>query len=480
MSITPDLRHKTDESVHIADSVVRGFAEFATTLDHEDLTEAALRAAKRCLIDALGCALGAQGMDAIVAIQSVAATATSTRPARLIGTTTATTPDLAAFVNGTAIRSLDFNDDYFGTDESNARGDNGPHPSDNIGAVLACAQMVGADGGTALLGTVLAYEVSGQLVDEVVLRSNGWDYTIFHAIASATAGARLLGLGLDATANAIRMAAVANLSVFESRAGALSNWKGMAGPNGSRNGLFAAILAEAGITGPEKAFEGRLGLMRQINHRFALGPFGGPTRPFRIEHTYFKHLPLRYELQLPVEVATSVRETIDLAEIDRVQVYLERKSVTSRDKEPELWRPTTHETADHSGPYLIAHALVHGGIDAAAFTPERLADRAVWRVMDAIELIEDPAYTAMFPWTMACRFEITLRDGRTVTVHGENPKGHPRNTLSDGEIEDKFLRQASPRIGDRQAADVLDLVWNLEREASLDRLFDLMVGTNNE
>ena len=35
--------------------------------------------------------------------------------------------------------------------------------------------------------------------------------------------------------------------------------------------------------------------------------------------------------------------------------------------------------------------------------------------MDAIELIEDPAYTAMFPWTMACRFEITLRDGRTVT-----------------------------------------------------------------
>jgi len=184
VSITPDLRHKTDESVHIADSVVRGFAEFATTLDHEDLTEAALRAAKRCLIDALGCALGAQGMDAIVAIQSVAATATSTRPARLIGTTTATTPDLAAFVNGTAIRSLDFNDDYFGTDESNARGDNGPHPSDNIGAVLAAAQMVGADGGIALLGTVLAYEVSGQLVDEVVLRSNGWDYTIFHAIAT--------------------------------------------------------------------------------------------------------------------------------------------------------------------------------------------------------------------------------------------------------------------------------------------------------
>jgi 2-methylcitrate dehydratase PrpD len=224
VSIIPDVRQTPDGSLHIADSVVRGFAEFATTLDHRDLTARAVRAAKRCLIDALGCALGAQGTDVIVALQSVAAAATSTRPATLIGTTISTTPDLAAFVNGSAIRCLDFNDDYFGTDESNAHGDNGPHPSDNIGAVLAAAQMAGADGSTTLLGTVLAYEVCGQLVDEVVLRSNGWDYTIFHAIASAAAGARLLGLGLDATANAIRMAAVANLSVHESRAGSLSHW----------------------------------------------------------------------------------------------------------------------------------------------------------------------------------------------------------------------------------------------------------------
>ena len=34
------------------------------------------------------------------------------------------------------------------------------------------------------------------------------------------------------------------ISLFETRIGHISNWKGFAGPNGSRNGLFAALLAK--------------------------------------------------------------------------------------------------------------------------------------------------------------------------------------------------------------------------------------------
>jgi 2-methylcitrate dehydratase len=457
----------------IADSVVRGFTEFASRLDHADVGETTFHAAKRCLVDAIGCGLAGQATEVVDALRSVASTVTSSRPATLFGTTIRTTPDLAAFVNGSAIRCLDFNDDYFGTDRSNAHGDNGPHPSDNIGAVLAAAEVAGAD--TTLLGTVIAYEVCGQLVDEVVLRSNGWDYTIFHAIATSAAAGRLLDLTPEQVANAVRLAAVANLSVHETRAGALSHWKGLAGPNGSRNGFFAALLAEAGITGPEKAFEGRQGLMKQIDHTFSLGPFGGPGNAFRIENTYFKHLPLRYELQLPVQVAMGLHGTVDPAQIDRMTVHMERKSVTTRAKEPELWRPTTRETADHSGAYLVAAALVHGGVDEATFTPERFTDPLVLQVMDAIELVAEPAYTATFPWTMSCRFEITLNDGRVLTVHEDNPKGHPRRPMSDDEIDDKFLRQVRPRLGADRAHELLGLLWNLEQETSLKRMFDLMV-----
>lgn len=117
----------------IADNVVRGLTSFATEVVHDQVGDVALRAAKRCLVDAVGCALGAQETDVISALRAVASTATSSRPATLWGTTIQTTPDMAAFVNGSATRCLDFNDDYFGTEKTNAHGDTGPHPSDNLG-----------------------------------------------------------------------------------------------------------------------------------------------------------------------------------------------------------------------------------------------------------------------------------------------------------------------------------------------------------
>ena len=472
--MTVDQQPLTD----IADSVVRDFTTFITHVTPGDVTDAAWTAAKRCLVDAVGCGLAGAQTDVIAALRGIASTATSTRPATLFGTSIQTTPDLAAFVNGSSIRCLDFNDDYFGTDKSNAHGDTGPHPSDNIGGVLAAAQIAGASGAETLLGVVIAYEVCGQLVDEVVIRGNGWDHPIFHSIATAAAASRLLGLSPEQVANALRLAVVPNICLYETRVGSISNWKGLAGPNGSRNGLYAALLAEAGITGPEKAFEGARGFMRQLDHQFSLGPFGGPGQQFRVENTYFKHLPLRYEMQLPVQMALELRETINALDIAAMRVYMESKSVVSREAEPALWEPTNRETADHSGPYLIAAALVDGAITEETFEPERFLAPDVLAVTDTIELIEDPDYTASFPWQMACRFEIKLKDGKEMTLVGVNPKGHPLKPMTDDEFAAKFLGQVEPLLGEHRANELLQTLRNVEDEPSLERVFALMIPTS--
>ncbi len=458
-----------------ADSVVRDFTSFVTQVTPDDVTGAAWAAAKRCLVDAVGCGLAGAQTDVIEALRGIASTATSSRPATLFGTTIQTTPDLAAFVNGSSIRCLDFNDDYFGTDESNAHGDTGPHPSDNLGGVLAAAQIAGATGAETLLGIVIAYEVCGQLVDEVVIRGNGWDHPIFHSIATAAAASRLLGLPQEKVANALRLAVVPNICLYQTRVGSISNWKGLAGPNGSRNGLFAALLAEAGITGPEMAFEGARGFMRQLEHQFALGPFGGPDHQFRVENTYFKHLPLRYEMQLPVQMALELRETVDALDIASMRVYMESKSVVARGAEPALWKPPNRETADHSGPYLIAASLLDGAITHDTFEPERFEAADVLAVTDTIELIEDPAYSASFPWQMACRFEVRLKDGQELTLVGVNPKGHPLKPMTDEEFAVKFLGQTESLLGEQQATELLHTLRSLEAESSLDRVFGLMV-----
>ena len=461
------------------DNTINSLAHFAHSLRYDAIGPAAIHAAKRSILDSLGCAISSFNEEPIVALRRIAARVKSDAPATIFGTRMATSPDLAAFVNGSMIRYSDFSDDYFGTQDSPARGDVGPHPSDTLGGIVAAAETVGADGRSLLLGTVIAYEVDGQFAEQVVLRSNGWDYPILHAIATALAAGRLLGLGEKQLAEAASLAAVPNVSLGETRFGELSHWKSLAGPNGSRNGLFAVQLAGEGITGPELAFEGKRGFMRQLNSKFTLSDFGGGDVPFRIEKTYFKSLPLRYELQTPVELALRLRKEIDADEISAMKVFMDERSLSTRGNDPNLWNPMTRETADHSGPYLIGATIIDGEISHETFTERRFRDPTILALVDRIEAVPDHSLQAEFPWRMICRFEVTLKSGETRTFEHENPKGHPQNPMSDRDLEDKFLGQTAGILSLQRGREIIDRVWELEQAARLDDLLNLLIPAND-
>ena len=325
-----------------------------------------------------------------------------------------------------------------------------------------------------MLGIALAYEACGRLVDHVTLRVHGWDYPVLHCISTALGAGKVMGLSREQMANALGLAIVANICLRETRQGDISNWKGFAGPNGSRNGLFAALLAKQGITGPPKPFEGRAGFMKQLDSRFELGAFGGGHTAFKVEGTFFKYLPVRYDMQLPVWVALEVRDRVKLADIESICVYLEKYSVLERAHHPEPWNPMSRETADHSGPYLIGAALVDGGITARTFTPERYRDPAILGLIQKIRLQEDTRYTASLPRTFNCRFEVTLESGAVITVHQKNPKGHPANPMSDQELEAKFLKQVDSVLAKKQSRALLDALWKLEELDDFNKLFPLM------
>jgi len=457
------------------DKTVEQLAEFASRIRYEEIREAALHSAKRSIIDSLGCALGAFEEEAMKALRRLATRVQATAPATILGTDTKTSPEWATFVNGSMIRYTDFSDDYFGTESTTARGDVGPHPSDNLGGVFAAAEVSGCDGKSVLLGVVIAYEVCGQFADEVPLRSNGWDYTAFHAIATSLAAGRLLGLDNATLAHAVRLAVTPNISLYETRIGELSHWKGLAGANASRNGLFAAQLAGEGITGPKLAFEGRRGFMRQVGVPFRLGSFGGGDRPFRIESTYFKSMPIRYEAQTAVELALQLHQTLPYDQIDSLKVHMRPRSMATREEEPTHWDPMTRETADHSCPFLIGVALVDGKISHVTFTEKRFRDTAVLALLDRIEMVPDIGLADIFPWRMTARFEVKLKSGETKTFEHENPKGHPQNSLTDAELEDKFFGQTSGLLPRDKGRAILDHVWSLERAESLEALLQLVV-----
>ena len=255
--------------------------------------------------------------------------------------------DLAAFANTAMIRCLDLNDDYFGKD--------GPHPSDTIGAVLAVGDSTQADGKTVVNAIAVAYEVLCSFADAAGLRERGWDYVTFTAIAAALGAGKVLNLPEEKLRHCLSLAAVCNSALGQTRLGELSMWKGLASANACRNGVFAAMLAADGVTGPGFCFEGKNGLTSQVTGPLELSGLG--KQPLRAGIVYLKSWPVFYSAQASVQAALALRKIVSPREIKSVTIESYQRLLGRGATDPEKWTPKSRETADHSVPFCVAAAL---------------------------------------------------------------------------------------------------------------------------
>jgi len=127
---------------------------------------------------------------------------------------------LATLANGTALRSLDTNDYYFGRDPA--------HASGNLAAILAIAERAGATGRDVIAAYVAAYEIQFRLCDfagSPSLWDRGWHHATNMSIASAAASAKLLGLDVQKIAEAISIAGTHGNILTESMRGKMASIK---------------------------------------------------------------------------------------------------------------------------------------------------------------------------------------------------------------------------------------------------------------
>src|SRR5437762_382620 len=314
-------------------TLAQRFADYATALRFEDLSAAAVHEAKRRVIDSLGCALGAYDAEPCVVAREVAGGFSAARGGALWGTRHLAPPDWAAFANGCLVRYLDYNDTYLSKEPA--------HPSDNIPAALAAAEAAGATGRELITAILLAYEVQCRFCDAASLRAHGWDHVIYGAFSSALAAATLFGLDAQRMRHALGIAGVAGVALRQSRVGELSHWKGCAFANAARHGVFAALLARAGMTGPAPIFEGEKGFEKLVSgplDQFSLPLAGGglrrPPHPlpqgeegtdvrdeFMILKTSIKFWPAEYHSQSAIEAALKLRAQIsDIGDVESVRI----------------------------------------------------------------------------------------------------------------------------------------------------------------
>ena len=446
-------------------------ADYACALRFEDLSPAVVHEVKRRVIDSFGCALGAWDEEPCAIARKVASEFSAKNGSTIIGTDHKTPPDWTAFANGCCIRYFDYNDTYLSKEPA--------HPSDNISAALAVAESVGATGPELITAIALAYEVQCRFCDAASIRARGWDHVTYGTFSTALACARLMKLSPKKTRHATNIAGVAGAAMRQARVGELSHWKGVAFATAARHGVFSAVLARAGMTGPGPIFEGQMGFEKQlgvslgnVGEKFAIPfPKTGDGPAAMILNTSIKYWPAEYHSQSAIEAALSLRKQIDqLAEVKSVTIESHDAAVDIIGSEPEKWRPATRETADHSLPYITAIALIDGEITNKQFEPERFKDPEVWKFLENVKVERNAELSAIYPGAVANIVHVDRAGGRRLTKRVDYPLGHAKNPLNDSQVEGKFFALVEPVIDEKRAKRIIDLVWKLDEAPSVDDL----------
>ena len=373
---------------------------------------------------------------------------------RLPGLGTTAFPATAAWINGSASHSVEF-DDIFR--------DAVYHPGcPVIAAALAVADDRALSGRELLSAIVVAYEISTR-IGAAVQPSH---YRFFHttgtvgAFGGAAATATLLAPG-DA---AVLSHALATSGTFAAglqqafRSDAMT--KPLHAGHAASVGVLAGMAAASGVTGASDILEGDAGFGAAMSSGAdwtraieGLGETYNITRITQKNHGCCGHAFAAIDAGLELRRQGVVADEVTMVAVASYKAALDVAGIHE---------PRTAAEAKFSIPYLMAHALVHGSVRLDAFDDDRLADPRVRALMRKVYVREDPALTAQFPNQRAAHVAITTRDGTRLEHFAPHRKGDPEAPLSDADIEAKFTELAAPVIGTARAAALLANLWRLE------------------
>ena len=454
-------------------SITRQMAQFTRGLEYEDIPAAAVREAKRFLLDSVGCALAAVPMEDMQAAHRYIVGLGGTPEATVIGSGHRTNVANAALMNALLVRALDYNDIYWEQDPS--------HPSDVIPAALATGEVAHRDGREVLAGILIAYELEMRwcLAATPGIREVGWHHATLTQFVSPFVAARMLGLGEDQTVAAAGISGSSHFTLGGVVAGHLTNMKNTADPMATEAGVRAALLAREGYTGPVEVIEGKEGLYEVLNNvewsTDAL--LDGLGETFLITQCGYKAFPTEALTHQPITAALNICRAHDVVAEDVAEVHV-RTTTRGADilSDPSKYKPTTKETADHSLPYCIAAAIADGNVLPSSFEEEKLRDPRIWALLPKIKVVADPEIDGLFPAVKRAIVRITTTGGASYEEQVDHAKGRPQNPMSDDEIVAKFRANAAAVLTPGRQDQVIEATWALEAFADVGEYMQLLVG----
>ena len=425
------------QSVVVVAPLASQLAEWVREVQYDDLPPDVIESTKLRILDVIGLALA--GAETTFGRSTIAAAKVMSPagPSRIFGTGDALAAPTAAFANASLSQALEYDDTH---NESIVH-----MSSPAVAAALALAGLRRVTGRDLILSIAVANEISCRVgsVSSGQFHRRGFHPTGLFAPFGIAAGiGRILGL------DALRLA-WAEGTAGSCAAGLLECWvdgtqtKFLHSGFAAQSGLTAALLADAGVSGPPNVFEGRFGLFASHLQDAAVQKnFGrindGLGSHWESRNSSFKPFPTAHVLHPYVSAILRVRaQGVRAADVVRIECPVAEFNV-SIVCEPvaEKCAPATQAHCRVCLQYTMAEALHAGSLGKTAYSDAMRLNPEVLELARKVEYAVDPAFPGPGRFKGAVR--VTLKDGRVLEEIEEYNRGSAENPMSEAELRAKF------------------------------------------
>ncbi|XP_058526596.1 cis-aconitate decarboxylase isoform X1 [Ochotona princeps] len=458
-------------------SVTESFANMIHHLKAGHLTDSVIWRSKRMILDTLGVGFLGTNTEVFHIASQYSKVYSSGGTSTVWGRPDfRLPPTYAAFVNGVAIHSMDFDDTWHPA----------THPS---GAVLpvvtalseALPQSPKLSGLDLLLAFNIGIEVQGRLMrfskEANNIPKRFHPPSVVGTLGSAAATAKLLGLSKTKCQEAL---AIAISHAGAPMANAATQTKPLHIGNAARLGIESAFLAMLGLQGNKQILDLKTGFGAFYDN------YNPKVLPNLDTYTWLldqqdvavKCFPAHLATHWVAEAAESVRKHL-VTDKGLLPVEHIKRIVLRIPEVPYVNRPfpdSEHE-ARHSFQYVACAMLLDGAVTIPSFQQSQINRPQVRELLQKVALEHPPDNIPSFD-TLYCEVSVTLGDGATFTGRSDTFYGHWRRPLSQEDLQKKFRANASTMLPSDTAESLIKTVENLEDLEDCSVLTSLLKGAS--
>lgn len=450
------------------DSETLRLAEWIADLSLDDIPITALRAAKACILDSLGCIVAGMQTTPCRTMLDLLVRYDGGTNCTIIGTKERLSVLKASYVMAQGANVLDFDDSF--------RGGAASHPGATvISPALALAEQAGLSGLEFLRAVVAGYEVSlriGRAIQPSPERERQvFGYATWQSFGALAVAACLFRLPPERIVDAMGIGAL-HATLPGGRKGGMGDaapfpWLKNNYGAASEAGIWAAMLAQEGYVGHRRILEGPTGfwIMAGSDHYRPELTTQGLGENWLIEKVGFKPYACCRWTHTMLDALAASADRLTQERVAAITLEGFRELVDMG----QLW-PSSIMDAQFNPRYLAA-LEISGKSPQRGLSEGDLFDPAIRALAEKVQLRHNPAADAGFyqAGTLPVRLTIHLKDGTSFVVSRENPSGGAKTGgFPQDALEEKFIQLAAPVLGPAQAARIVAAVNEIETHSPAD------------